>query len=814
MDCGVQQQVPSAHLHTVHGQLQVLVARNIRRVQLGNGGLPRKERGHVDVGRDQLPDDCIVGEDVVGVQAGRRHRAFDDLLSGIDAQIRHVVVYDLFERGGDIAGRIHAQRVEMAVRALYDQFSDRQTDHVGLGDRKAGDVQFAAHALGDDRRAGHKILDLRKADVGALDADIHQPRHLSLQIRDLCRVNLRVVDLCLCDLGDLRRQRIDLRPLDVGFFDVRRRDLRFGDAGDLRLQRGDGRPVDVRLGDLGCRDLRCRQRGKIRIQLVGGDAARHQLVDVGAHGGDGVRHQLLDGRGGNLGVLDGRVAQLCSGHGIVDQLCAGRGALGQIVAVNGRLQFGDLTQGDRRIVRIRAGRLKDVSGHAHAGADVRPAADHMHDVVQVDRLKVSVLRVLHRVFQLHEVHVQTHHRAVRAIGKVCSGQLPQLCTGGCDGRNAIRAHLHVILDLLGSDHGNLRRPRALHIGRAVQHQTAAVLVLAHGDNARQHAGRVFIGHRAQHVLSVAHLRAQIALCVVEDVDVKVVADQLAADLLHHAAVAPQGCRDALARPVSGDGLFAVAVHGERMLVVCLRKDALHGLVCRDIVQLQFTADGVSGKVVADVQRLDADQLRRVVLFRTGDAEQLLAGLLRLNHLSGAAGAGHGLRLGADVFQIVRPHVAGCAALADHHAGPVSGHAQPHHLGAGLVHGDDLRRKAALLAQVQPLSGRRVHPVDLPGDRLAGRFLLHHKGRHLAHGRGRLDDVVLLKIVPAALLVHRVGEGQLVHSAGMLLNGRFRLRQRAVAQRRKIVRIGRMYRNHRSLHLISTVISLTFPVNVR
>ena len=150
-------------------QLEVCVRRDVHGIDGVKGGFPREQGVHVQICRNEIADDGVVAEDFLHIERTRRDGAFDDLFSAMNAGVGHIVVGNLLHRGSDIAIRIHGDSIEPAVLALDHQFADSQRDHIGLRHGQLGDVELARSTLCDDGGVRCQILDVRPIDVGGFN---------------------------------------------------------------------------------------------------------------------------------------------------------------------------------------------------------------------------------------------------------------------------------------------------------------------------------------------------------------------------------------------------------------------------------------------------------------------------------------------------------------------------------------------------------------------------------------------------------------------------------------------------------------------
>ena len=200
-------------------------------------------------------------------------------------------------------------------------------------------------------------------------------------------------------------------------------------------------------------------------------------------------------------------------------------------------------------------------------------------------------------------------------------------------------------------------------------------------------------------------------------------------------------------------------------------------------------------------RLHAHLALRRVPLHFKNAKQLHARLHGIDHaLRPRRVALDGLRLVADVDEVLHAHVARRAGRTDDDLPPAACLREHDHLRARAILGEDGRGRARPLPQVQIRPGVGLHLVDFARHRHRLRDLalahdLRFHQRRLPHWRGGLDDAAHADVQPLPLRVHGMGHRQFVHAPRLLLDGALVRRQRPKSKRGKVLRLRRVDRDH-------------------
>ena len=158
-------------------QLEVCVGCDVHGVDGIDGGLTREQGVHIQIRRNQIANGGVVTEDFLHIERTRRDGTFNDLLAAMNAGVGHIVIGNLLHGGSDIAIRIHGDSIEPAILALNHQFADSQRDHIGLRHSQLGDVELACSTLRDDGGVRRQILDVRPIDVGGFNICLDHGGH-------------------------------------------------------------------------------------------------------------------------------------------------------------------------------------------------------------------------------------------------------------------------------------------------------------------------------------------------------------------------------------------------------------------------------------------------------------------------------------------------------------------------------------------------------------------------------------------------------------------------------------------------------------
>ena len=389
---------------------------------------------------------------------------------------------------------------------------------------------------------------MRRADGGVLDV-----RAVNGRLVDFRVGNGRVLDLGGADgrVGNLRLghsrvfdvRRLNLAVADVGGMDDALVNLRRTDGRVLDLRGANGRVGDLGRGDGGVRNLR---------------RADGRILDFGRADSRILDFRAVDGSVGNLRVRDGRVPdvrrfngghlhlqrphravlQLPRAHGVHRQLRAGDAPGGELAAGNGVALDGvrHLAQRHLRVALQQAvvGVLRHAHGHRYADFP----GNHAHRVAQIDVLESGVLRELHGVFGADEVHRHSHVRQVTPAVVLLPRRLSHQLIALGDGLFVV---LVVAFLCLGHVEVNPLRVDVLVDIRTVDVQFRqidglAVLVLAGGHDARDHARLIHVVGHAQKVFALANLHVRVPPDALHQKHIPPVPRQLRLVLLYKAVV--------------------------------------------------------------------------------------------------------------------------------------------------------------------------------------------------------------------------------------------------------------------------------------
>ena len=181
--CGIHTLAKRIHGRLIrlpgYHQLEVCVGCDVHGIEGIDGGLTREQGVHVQIRRNQIADGGIVTEDLLHIERTRRDRAFNDLLAAMNAGVSHIIIGNLLECGGDVAICIHRNRIETAILALDHKLANRQADNVGLGNSQLGNIELARSTLRDDGGIRRQVFDVRPINVGGFNIRLDHGGHSS-----------------------------------------------------------------------------------------------------------------------------------------------------------------------------------------------------------------------------------------------------------------------------------------------------------------------------------------------------------------------------------------------------------------------------------------------------------------------------------------------------------------------------------------------------------------------------------------------------------------------------------------------------------
>ena len=460
-----------------------------------------------------------------------------------DLRRAHCALLD--ERGGDRAQR-NLGCVNGGVGNLH--VGDRSLRDFRRGDGKVVDLG-CAHSQVGNLGAGHSGirnlsgLDSTVPDVGSVNRSPSDMRILDGGAGYLRAVNGTVLDVRVAD-GTVCNLRVGNRPvMDVGLLDFTCADVRSGDDAFFNLRGADSSVADLCPGDACVLDLGRTDGGfrNLRPDNLG-------FADLGG-GNSGVLNVCFtDGGLLDVGRANRRCPDLQGTHRAVLQVpCADR-PHGQLDAADGTRR--QLTGRDHAALHAVQRRAEGAGGvlpqqavvgvlrHAQSYGQAQFGHNHAHGIPQIGTVQDAEVAVFLRVIHVQEVHVQRDRGQVAAVVQLGLCGFAQL---------AINIALAGFIVLFRIRHSKVS---PFHMGisaniRAVdvllgEIQHVAVLVLACGHNARDHAGFVHIVGDAQQVLALPDLHVRVPAHAVDEVHVVPVPGQLGMIPADNALIAQHG----------------------------------------------------------------------------------------------------------------------------------------------------------------------------------------------------------------------------------------------------------------------------------